>query len=89
MKKLRKLGAAVALTSLLGLSAFAGQLETPPCAPPEPGQLETPPCAAVQTTPDEFGASTQIGTQPASNAADIYSFAGLALNIWQSALPLF
>jgi hypothetical protein len=89
MKDLRKLGAAVALTCVLGVTAFAGQLETPPCAPPEPGQLETPPCAVVQTTPDESGAARQIGTQPVSNAADVYSLAEVALNVWQSALSLF
>jgi len=32
------------LTLMLGLPAFAGQLDTPPCAPPVPGQLDTPPC---------------------------------------------
>lgn len=81
MKNLRRLGATVALTCFVGLSAFAGQLETPPCAPPEPGQLETPPCAAVHTTPDESGA-------PVSNAADNYSITEVALNVWQSVLSL-
>ncbi len=44
MKTLRKLTSVLVLTLMLGLPAFAGQLDTPPCAPPAPGQLDTPPC---------------------------------------------
>lgn len=48
MKHLKKLGAAIVLTCALGLTAFAGETMTPPCAPPEPGQTSTPPCATAQ-----------------------------------------
>ena len=38
MKNLKRLGTTtVALTFVLSLSAFAGQISTPPCAPPDPG----------------------------------------------------
>jgi hypothetical protein len=63
MKNLRKLGAAVALTIVMGLSAFAGQIDTPPCPIPEPGQIETPPCAA---------ASGDMNTSEATSTASVY-----------------
>jgi hypothetical protein len=78
MKNLRKLGAAVVLTSVLALSAFAGEIPTPPCAPPEPGQTDTPPCAAA---PGNMGTSTV-----ASNET---SFTEIAASVLLNVLPLF
>lgn len=77
MKNLRKLGGAVVLTSVLALSAFAGEIPTPPCAPPEPGQIQTP-CAAA---PGNTGTSTV-----ASNET---SFTEIAANVLLNVLPLF
>ena len=91
MKNLRKLGAAVVLTGVLALSAFAGQIPTPPCVAPEPGQLETPPCASAlgdtgtpaepSTTPGDMGTTTL-----ASNET---SFTEFAANVLLNVLPLF
>jgi hypothetical protein len=85
MKNLRTLGAAVVLTLVLGLSTFAGSVETPPCA--APGSVETPPCA-TQPVADDSTAPRQATTLPVSNA-DTYSVADVALNVLQIALPLF
>jgi len=41
---LKRLTAAFALSCLLGLTAFAGQTDTPPCAP---GEMQTPPCQSA------------------------------------------
>lgn len=49
MKKLRKLASIILLAFVLGLPAFAGQSDTPPCAPPAPGQTDTPPCPGAAT----------------------------------------
>ncbi len=91
MKNLRKLGAAVVLTGVLALSAFAGQIPTPPCATPEPGQIETPPCASARsdmgtpaeasTTPGDMGGPT-LG----SNETSLTEFAASVL---LNALSLF
>ncbi len=78
MKNLRKLGAAVALTCVLGLPALAGETSTPPCAPPDPGETSTPPCAAA---PSNMGTSTV-----ASNET---SFTEIAANVLLNVLPLF
>jgi hypothetical protein len=88
MKNLKRLGAAIALTFVLGLSAFAGDVETPPCAPPAPGQLETPPCAA-QAISDDSAAPGQTDTPPASNAVDVFSVAEGAMSVLQSMLAVF
>jgi hypothetical protein len=61
MRNLRKLGAAAALTFVLGLSTFAGQVDTPPCPVPEPGQVDTPPCAAA---PGDMNTSEATSTAP-------------------------
>jgi hypothetical protein len=80
MKNLKRLGAAVALTFVLGVSVFAGDISTPPCAPPAPGIMETPPCAA-QAISDDSTAPGQTDTPPASNAIDMPSFAEAAMNL--------
>lgn len=83
MKTSRRLGAAVLLTLLLGLSTFAGDVLTPPCAP---GDVLTPPCA-TQPVAD---ASTDVGeATTVSNMADTYSITEASLDVLQIALPLF
>src|SRR5712692_12079019 len=67
MKNLKRLSAAVVLTCVLGLSAFAGEVETPPCAPPVPGELSTPPCTG-QVASDASATPGIISTPPASDA---------------------
>ncbi|HVS80274.1 MAG TPA: hypothetical protein VHE60_00900 [Pyrinomonadaceae bacterium] len=85
MKNLKRLCAAVALTLVLGLSAFAGIMQGPPCAPPEPGIIQTPPCAGGQIAPDPAPPG-QVQTPPASVAADASAF---AISLLESLLPLF
>ena len=88
MKNLRKLGVAVVLTCALGLPVLAGQIETPPCAPPEPGQIETPPCSSA---PGDTG--TPTGASTASDdvtlATSETSFGEIAANVILTFLPLF
>jgi hypothetical protein len=81
MKTLRKLSSVLVLTLVLVLSAFAGQLETPPCAEPVPGQLETPPCqpAAPGTTDPPSSTVT---------AADA-TFTEIATEVLESMLSIF
>jgi hypothetical protein len=86
MKNLKKLGAAVTLTLVLGISAFAD------CEPPIPGQIPTPPCAAAITRDtDALTASLtepgDIGT-PTLSKSDT-SLAEIAADVLMSMLPLF
>ncbi len=80
MKNLRHLCAVIALTFMLALSAFAGQIETP-FAPPTTtsttttGQIDLP------------GASTSTTTSSQSVAAP--SVTETVLNLLQSVLSLF
>ena len=75
MKNLKRLGTAVALTFILGLSALGGETPTPPGARSAAGQAQTtscspgethgPPCATAQApTPGDIDtpAITQIAT---------------------------
>jgi hypothetical protein len=81
MTILKRLGAAIALTLVLGVSAFAGDVETPPCTLPEPGQISTPPCAAAQMSFDDSAAPGTALSTPASNTVDIVSVVDAALNL--------
>ena len=81
MKNLKRLGATVVLTLALGLTALAGEMETPPCAPPTPGEIETPPCAAAQMTPDDSTAPGGISTPAAANTVDIFSVVDAAMDL--------
>ncbi len=89
MKNLKRLSAAVVLTCVLGLSAFAGQTETPPCAPPEPGQTETPPCGGGQMASDNSATPGVVSTPPATDAGTGYLVADAAISVFESLLTLF
>ena len=80
MKNLKRLSAAVVLTFVLGLSAFAGEISTPPCAPPEPGQIPTVPCSG-QTMSDDSTAPGEVNTPPASNTVEIIAVVDAAMNL--------
>ncbi len=88
MKNLKRLGAAIALTCVLGTAAFAGETMTPPCAPPEPGETMTPPCAG-QTASDNSTTPGIISTPPATDAETKYLVADAAISLFESLLPLF
>ena len=81
MKKLKQLGAAVVLMFALGLSAFAGETPTGPCAPPEPGETQTPPCTGGQMAGDSSGI---VSTPPASDSG--YLVAEAAITLFESLL---
>lgn len=87
MKNLRRLGAATVLTFVLTLSALAGEVETPPCAPPIPGEVETPPCVAHTALDDSVTRAETLS--PASNTGSESSVADTAIDILQSVLSLF
>jgi hypothetical protein len=87
MKNLRKLGAAVLLTCVLGLPALAGETSTPPCAPPDPGETSTPPCAAAL---GDMGTPTGASTAPGDlGTRSETSFTEIAADVLLNILPLF
>jgi len=88
MKTLRRLGAAVVLTFVLGFSAFAGEVLTPPCAPPDPGEVLTPPCASAQMTPDDSVAPGETPTPPPSSVRTDF-WADVTIDLLQSMLLIF
>lgn len=89
MKNLRRLGASAVLTCVFALSAFAGETQSPPCAPPAPGQIESPPCASAQMTPDNSATPGQLETPAASNTESEFSVTELAIDLMRGALSLF
>jgi hypothetical protein len=89
MKNLKRLVAAVVLTSVLGLSAFAGESSTPPCTPAAPGESSTPPCSGGQTTSDNSATSGLISTPPSTDSGTGYLVTEAAITLFESLLPLY
>ena len=91
MRNLRKLSAATVLTLAFTLSAFAGEVLTPPCANPAPGQVDTPPCAAAPGDMDTLGlTSTTSGDMSTPTVAtDETLFSKIAADVLLNLLPLF
>ncbi len=84
MKNLKRLGAAIALTFLLGMTAFAGETNAPPCTPPQPGETSSPPCTGGQMAGDSSGI---VSTPSASDSG--YLVAEVAITLFESLLPLY
>jgi hypothetical protein len=81
MKNLKRLGATFALTFLLGMAAFAGETNAPPCTPPIPGETNAPPCSGGQMAGDISGI---VSTPPASDSG--YLVAEAAVTLFESLL---
>ncbi len=89
MKNLKRLGVAIALTLVLGVSALAGETPAGPCAPPDPGEVSSPPCSVAQITTDDSVVPGDTNGPPASNATSAPSVTEVALAMLQSVLSLF
>jgi hypothetical protein len=87
VKNKKRLIAAVVLTCVFSLSAFAGESLTPSCAPPDPGIILTPPCAD-QTPAYDSAVPGETTTPPASNLIDA-SVTDVAIDLLQSMLSIF
>jgi hypothetical protein len=85
MKTLRKLTSVIFLALVLGLPAFAGQSDTPPCAPPVPGQTDTPPCGGGAPAPGDSGTPTVSST---TTAADV-TLTEIVTDVLTSMLSIF
>jgi len=81
MKTLRKLSSVLVLTLVIGVPAFAGQTEAPPCVVPEPGQTEAPPCQGA--APGDSG-----GPSNSSTATD-EAFTEIMTQVLESMLSIF
>ena len=75
MNNLRRLVVTLCLTSVLAVTAFAGETPAPPCAPPVPGETETPPCATAQLATDDSSQTETALASDTSNTVDVVSFA--------------
>ena len=87
MKSLKRFSVSTVLTLVLAASAFAGETQAPPCAPPEPGETQAPPCATAQSVPDDSVTPGQTDTPPSTS--DTVSIADVAVDVLQSVLMIF
>jgi hypothetical protein len=66
MSNVSRLAATLSLMSVLTLTAFAGEIPSPPCAP---GETQGPPCSSQSVTDGSTDPSETNG--PPSNAIDV------------------
>jgi hypothetical protein len=83
MKTLRKLTSVLVLTLMLGLPAFSGETDTPPCTSTDPGETHTPPCSGTPT-----GDMGDPSTPSTAMAADD-TFTEIATEVLESMLWIF
>jgi hypothetical protein len=86
MKNLKRLCVAIALTLTIALSAFAGEIPSPPCAPPDPGEIPSPPCSVTQSVSDDAASQTQA---TATVTSDDLSVTTVTVELLQTVLSLF
>ena len=53
MRKLKKLATSLCLISALATTVLAGEIQSPPCSPPDPGEIQSPPCSTARETTDD------------------------------------
>ncbi|PYS67506.1 MAG: hypothetical protein DMF69_22820 [Acidobacteria bacterium] len=86
MKNLKRLCVAIALTLTIALSAFAGEIPSPPCPPPDPGEIPSPPCSVTQSVSDDATTQTQA---TATVTSDDLSVTTVTVELLQTVLSLF
>ncbi len=86
MKNLKRLCVAMALTLTIALSALAGEIQSPPCAPPDPGEIQSPPCSVTQNLSDD-GTAQNLGTTTVTS--DDLSVTTVTVDLLQTVLSLF
>jgi hypothetical protein len=86
MKNLKRLGISVTLLCTLSMTAFAGDTNSPPCAP---GDTNSPPCASAQVTADDSVIPGDIMTPPALSSETEYSIAEATVDLLMNVLFLF
>jgi hypothetical protein len=88
MNNVKRLCLIISMTLVLAASAFAGETQSPPCAPPDPGEVHAPPCEAAQLTSNDPTLG-QTSTPPSASAVTEYVVADTAIDFVESILSLF
>jgi len=84
MKTVKRLCVAIALTLTIALSAFAGEIPSPPCAPPDPGEIPSPPCSVTQSVSDDAAPRIQATATVTSDDLSV-----VTVELLQTVLSLF
>lgn len=81
MRNLKRLVVSVSLMSVLAITAFAGETQTPPCAPPDPGETQCPPapCSSAQMTTEDSVVPGETESPPAADVSTIIEDTLIAL----------
>jgi hypothetical protein len=78
MNHLKRLVVSLSLISVLTVTAFAGEIQTPPCAP---GEMQTPPCSSAPLIADDPVDEGQPSTPPAGDTIDLSSVAADVISV--------
>lgn len=84
MRTLRLLGISVTLLCL-SMTAFAGETDSPPCAP---GETDSPPCAVAQRPGDDCVTQNQVVFTVSGQDND-YLITDVTVDLVRAALSVF
>ena len=68
------------------MTALGGDMQTPPCPPPDPGEMSTPPCSTAQRTTDDPTNPGEIQGPPATGTDVITTIVDAAVGTLLSVL---
>jgi hypothetical protein len=84
MSKSKSLIASFCLILVLAASALAGEIQSPPCSPPDLGEIQSPPCSTAQLTTDDPTNAEEPEAPPAAEAIAIGTIAEVAVGAFLS-----
>ena len=87
MKSLKRLYVATTLALAIAVSAFAGEIPSPPCAP-DAGSTSLPPCSVAQIVGDDSATQNQAASTASGTTSD-YSINDATVDVLLAALSLF
>jgi hypothetical protein len=84
MSNPKRLVVTLCLMSVLSVTALAGEIQSPPCSPPDPGEIQSPPCSTAQLTTDDPTNTGETEPLPAPDTVVITSIVDAALGAFLS-----
>lgn len=79
MNNLKRLVVTFCFISILAITALGGDVQSPPCQPPEPGDVQSPPCSSAQLTTDDPTNPGETQAPPAAETVVITTIADAAV----------
>ena len=81
MNNPKRLVVTLCLMSILTVTALAGEMQAPPCSPPDPGEIQSPPCSTAQLATDDPTNPGETPVPPTAETVVITTIADVAFGV--------